>query len=842
MQNILNDLKFAARQLRRSPGFALTAILTLALGIGANTAIFSLLDQALLRALPVHDPASLVVFSDSDLDFWSGAISMSGGQQSDYFTWPQYTSLRDQAKDFSSLLATVSTQVGLTRDNKAQYVMSELVTGNYFQTLGVPAALGRTLLPSDDTTVGANPVLVVSYAYWQGKLGADPSVVGSTVSMNGQPFQIIGVSAPTFKSAVWGQNTDIFLPMSMLEVAQPNPGPHSDRRLDHTFKWLSMMGRLKPGITPARAQADTAPLWHALRLSDLALQGKRSDRYTRGYLASILSVLPGGRGFSFNRGNLQKPFLAVMAMAVLVLLIASVNVASLLMVRSAGRTKEFSLRAALGASSSRIISQLLLEGILIGLCGGIVGVLLAPFALRALVARLTDSGGNTFFAPTMDTRVLLFNFAVAIAVSLLFSLVPALQSRRPNLTSTLRESTGTGAGGLLKLRRIIVCVQIGLSVILLVGAGLFIRTMQKLRAVDVGYNISHLVTFNVDPSLAGYTPANIPALQQRLLESIAQVPGIQSASASDAAELAQFGNYYGISVSGFQSPPDDNFQVQNSVVTPNYLTTLKLPLLAGRDLSDTDTLDHPAVATVNQSFVKHFCNGDNYSCIGRHISYSSRNPVKIDAQIVGIFRDYKHTALDAPAPATMFRPLKQAPTTSALYIYLRTTLAPEDSINAVRLAMQRIDPTLAVNNIHTMDQQIDDSLANQRLIELLAISFGILATLLAGVGLYGVLAYSTAQRTREIGIRMALGSTRIEVATLILKSVLSLAALGVVIAIPVAYGLSVLVRSQLFGVSAADPLILLAVTALIAFVAMLSAIIPARRAATISPTVALRTE
>ena len=841
MQNIVNDLKFAARQLRRSPGFALTAILTLALGIGANTAIFSLLDQALLRALPVHDPASLVVFRDSS-DTWSGSITMSGGDQADYFSWPQYTTIRDQAKDFENVLATVSTQVGLTRNNQSQFVQSELVSGNYFQTLGVPAALGRTFVASDDTTLGGNPVVVVSYPYWQFKLGADPAAIGSNVTINGKPFQIIGVSAPGFKSAIWGQSTDIFLPISMLEQAIPQAAANSNQRLDHTAKWLSMLGRLKPGITPARAQTDTAPLWHALRVSDLALQGTKSPRYTKGYLSSNLIVAPGARGFSFNRGNLEKPFLAVMAMALLVLLIASVNVASLIMVRSAGRTREFALRAALGASSGRLISQLLLEGILIGLGGGLVGVLLAPFALRILVSHLTDSGGNTFFTPTIDSRVLFFNFAVAIAVSLLFSLLPALQSRRPNLTSTLRESTGTSAGGLLKLRRIIVCVQIGLSVILLVGAGLFIRTMQQLRAVNMGYNVSHLVTFNVDPSLAGYAPAAIPAIQQRVLDTLATVPGVQAASASDNQELAIGGNYYGINVTGFQQPPDSTLQAQNSAVTPNFLPTLGVPLVAGRGLSETDTLDHPGVAVVNEAFVKQYCNGNTSSCLARYISYSSRNPVKIDDEIVGIVRDYKHNALDAPAPATMYRSLRQAPDRSQLYFYLRTTLDPRDSINAVRLAMQQIDPTLAVNNIHTMDQQIDDSLANQRLIELLAVAFGILATLLAGVGLYGVLAYSTAQRTREIGIRMALGSTRLEVASLILKSVLSLAALGVVIAIPVAYGLSVLIRSQLFGVSAADPIILLAVVALIATVAFLSAIIPARRAASISPTVALRTE
>lgn len=847
MRNIWNDLRFALRQLRRNPGFAITAVLTLALGIGANTAIFSLLDQALLRALPVRDPSSLVIMRCSN-SAWSGSIMMnSGGAINDYFSYPQYLELRDHGHDFSGVVATSGASVGFKRGKEnSQFALAELVSGNYFETLGVLPALGRTLMASDDGAPGANPVAVLSYRFWKNKLGGDPSVVGSTVEISGQPFKIVGVSAPHFDSAAWGQQTAIFVPISMLQQTVPQA---SGRFQDHSTRWLNIFARLQPGVSIKQAFYDNAPLWHAFRQNDLRLLGINNPRMRTSFLSATLELHPGARGFNFNRSALETPFLAIMAMALLVLLIASVNVASLLMVRSAGRAREFSLRAALGASASRIVSQLLLEGVLIGLFGGTVGVLFAPFALRVLVSRLSDQDGNSAFSASIDPQVLVFTFLVAVAVSLLFSLAPALQYRRPNLTSTLRESAGTGGSALLRLRRAVVCLQIGLSVVLLVGAGLFIRTMQQLRSIDFGFNTTHLVMFNTNPQLSGFSAGETPAIQQRVLDGLTSVPGVLSVAASDDSTLTDNGNNYGISVSRYQPPADDDYQSQITTATPNYLSTLQIPLIAGRGITETDTPATQRVALVNQTFVRHYCNGNIPSCIGRSIGLSRRSSslAKDQLQIVGVFRDYRNKTVSGEIPSTVLRALKQvAPADTSdggqLYFYLRTALPPADTFSTIAQAMHRIDPALAYGNMISMDQQIDADLQNQSIIELLAISFGALATILAGVGLYGVLAYSTSQRTREIGIRMALGSTRVAVSLLVLRDVLRLAAFGIVVAVPVAYGLSILVQSQLYGVNAANPAILLSVVTIIAFVALISAVFPARRAASISPTEALRIE
>jgi putative ABC transport system permease protein len=836
MHSVIQDLRFSLRQIRRSPGFMITAVLTLALGVGANTAIFSLLDQALLRSLPVRDPERLVILSATG-KAWQGHSSNHGGGVEKSFSYPMYRDLRDKGAAFDGLIATSPATVGVTRDNSSDMAGAEIVSGNYFSVLGVPAAAGRLLTQADDSTPGANPVVVLSFNYWKTHFGADASVVGQTLSINGNPFQVIGVSAPTFQSAVWGEVPDVFVPMSMLEQVIPGNG---SRLQDHTDRWMNIVGRLKDGVSPEQAQVEVAPLWHALRADELKTMGHRSQRFVDEFLTrSQLQVLPGARGLSYSRNSLEKPLLAVMAMAVLVLLIATVNVASLLLVRSAARVREFSLRYALGANTWRIVQQLLLEGVLIGVAGGAAGLLIAPAAARVLVRQLS-SDGTTAFQTTLDARLLAFNFAIALAVSVIFSLAPAIQLIKPDLVSSLKQQASTATGGALSLRRLIVSLQVGLSVLLLVSSGLFVRTMQNLRNVDTGFNTSHLVTFHIDPQLSGYTNERIPAVHQRVQEAMAALPGVQSVAATNDVELANSEHSGNVTVEGYTPPPDEDFDVEGPAINQDFFHAMQVPVLAGRIFNDGDDNNHPPVGIVNESFAKHYFRNPA-EAVGRRVAHGAGKNLQY-MTIVGVTKDTKHANLRDPALPTLYTPLRQEKAANQLFLYLRTSTPPEHTFAMVRQAMKQIDAGLAVDSMRTMEDQIDETLSNERMIELLAISFGLLATVLAGIGLYGVLAYSTEQRTREIGIRIALGSSRLEISRLVLNDVLRLAGIGVAVAIPCSMLLSRLLQSQLFGVSTTDPVTLGAVVVLISVVALLAALLPAHRATSVDPTIALRTE
>src|ERR1700733_2198226 len=838
MQTLMQDLRFSLRQIRRSPGFMATAVLTLALGVGANTAIFSLLDQALLRSLPVRAPEQLATLSATG-NAWDGRSSDYGAGVEKSFSYPMYRDLRDRGTAFDGLIATAPAQIGIARNGASNLANAEIVSGNYFSVVGGPAAQGRLLSLTDDTTPGGNPVAVLSFNYWKTNLGADANAVGQTLSINGQPFQIIGVSAPGFQSAVWGQVPDVFVPMSMLDQVRPGQG---HRLQNHKDRWMNIVGRLKEGETPEHAQVAMAPLWHALRAEELKALGARagSKRFVDEFLThSELQILSGARGLSYSRDYLEKPLYAVMAMAFLVLLIAAVNVASLLLVRSAARVREFSLRYALGASGRRVVQQLLLEGLLIGIAGGAAGLAIAPVCMRVLVHRM-DSDGSSAFLTSLDARLLAFNFAVALVVSVVFSMVPAIQLLKPDIVNSLKEQTSTATGGALSFRRVVVSLQVGLSVLLLAGAGLFVRTMENLRRVDTGFNTSYLVTFHIDPQLSGYAAEKIPALQQQVLDTMATLPGVQAVGATDDPELADNDSGMNVTVEGYTAPADEEFDVEAPSVDAGYFHAMQVPFVAGRAFSKDDDLTHPPVVVVNETFVKHYF-ASPAAAVGRGGARGAGNHLEY-MTIVGVARDTKHMDLRQPARPTLYAPLRQQKSVDQMYVYVRTATPPEQTFATIRQTMRQIDPGVAVDALRTMQEQIETTLTNERMIELLAVSFGLLATLLAGVGLYGVLAYSTAQRTREIGIRMALGSSRMNISRLVVMDVLRLAGIGVAVAIPCSVLLARLLKSQLFGVSSADPITLGAVVVLIAVVALAAAVVPARRASTVDPTTALRTE
>jgi putative ABC transport system permease protein len=834
MSGLGQDLRYAIRQLRKSPGFAAVAVLTLALGIGANTAIFGLLDQALLRALPVKEPDRLVLLRYSGSN--TGHIS-SRADNKFYFSYPMYRDLRDRNSVFSGIIATDSAQAGVQWHNQPELVYTELVSGNYFDVLGVQPALGRLLVASDDTGANANPVAVLSFDYWRRRFGSDPAIVNQSVLVNGHPFTVIGVARQGFHSAVMGDTPALFAPMTMQSQVMPGSDSLEDRR----YSWLNVVARLKPGVSRAQAEAGVGPLWSAIRTDELKQIPHRTESFRENFVAkSHLFLDDGARGFSPLRDDVQTPLLIVMAMVGLVALMACANVGSLLLVRAAGRLREMSVRYALGAKWKRVIQQLLVEGLLLGLAGGVLGVILAPRISSVLINLIWGSSGTELpLSPQVDLRILVFNFALAVSASLLFSLAPAAQFWRPNLAPALKQQVITG-GGPLRFRRVAVGVQVGLSLLLLVGAGLFARTLRNLKSLDVGFATDHLITFSIDPSLAGYQSAQNLDVDTRVLSTLAALPGVRAVAATNDSELADNGLSGNISIAGYTAKEDEDMNVEQPYVSPGYFSSMGMTLLAGRELSDADRAGTQKVAVVNESFARHYF-GDAQHALEHYLANGGGN-VKPDIEIVGVVKDAKHRGVRKDVKRTVFTPYLQESDPGGMTFYVRTWQPPESAEATIRGAMHTLDSKLVLDTFRTMDEQIDDNLTAERVVALLAASFGVLAALMAAIGLYGVLAYSTAQRTSEIGIRMALGASRASVMRVVLVEVLWLTGIAIAVALPTSLLLGMAVRSQLFGISSWDPLTLGVATVVVLMVAIAAALLPARRAAKIEPIMALRYE
>ena len=834
---MLQDLRYALRQLRKSPAFTAIAVLTLALGIGANTAIFTLLDQALLRTLPVNHPEQLVRLRYTGSN--TGRISAFGGDSHDYFSYPMYRDLRDKNAVFSGVLANDQTQVGVQWQNQTDLASAEIVSGNYFDVLGVRPAFGRLFVPADDAAKNGNPVVVLGFNYWKSHFGSDPRVVGQALYINGHPFTILGVTDPNFHSAIAGYTPKIFAPIATKSIVMPGLDDLEDRR----SSWANIVGRLKPGISRERAEAAMTPLWRSIRAGELSAIKDKSSLFAKHFVEeSSLQLLDESRGFSPLREQIQTPLLIVMGMVGLVVLMACVNVSSLLLVRAAARVKEMSIRYAMGASRTQIVRQLLMEGLLLGLLGGAFGLLFAPLVSAFLARRIVgDSATELPFSSHPDLRILFFNFGLAFLVSILFSLAPALRFLKPDLVSSLKQQTTTGSGGHLRFRRISVGVQVGLSLLLLVGAGLFVQTLRNLKSLNVGFATDHLLTFGVDPTLAGYDTKQAMPVQKHLLGVLAAQPGVRSVAGTDDSVLAENSNTSNISFAGRTVRDDQSIEVEWAAITPSYFATMNIPVLAGRTFTDQDTTGKTKVAIINANLAhKYF--GDPKNAIGQLMARGSGSDPKFDTEIVGVVGDAKQRDMRSALGPAVYRPYFQGDQFGFMQYYVRTWQAPEAAEMTIRRGVQSVDSKLVIDTMRTMDEQIADNISSDRLVALLAVSFGVLATLLAAIGLYGVLAYVTAQRTREIGIRMALGAQRIAVVRLVLSDVLLLAGIAIVVTLPMAVLLSRLIRSQLYNVSPADPLVLAMGTLLVAAVAIMAALLPARRAATVEPMKALRTE
>jgi predicted permease len=833
---MLADLRYAWRQLRKSPGFAATAVVTLALGIGATTAIFTMFDQVLLRVLPVEKPQELVRF------WWhghfNGSESSFGGTSGDYFSYAMYKDLRDRNAVFSGVLAADRTTVGMAWHNQAKDVPAELTSGNYFQVLGLKPTLGQLFTGADETANRANPVAVLSYDAWRTQFGADRGVIGQAVRVNGHPFTIVGVAPESFQTAIGGYRPALFVPVTMVDTVIPWSAPL--HRVDSRQSlWLTIVARRKPGVSMAQAQAAMLPLWRALRASEAPLFKDASPKWRKEYAdGSNFLVKDDSMGFSPGRMDLKTPLVILLSMAGLLVAMCGLNVATLLLLRSTARVKEMAMRYALGAKSSRIIRQLLLEGGLLGLVGGVGGLALSPLLAQVLVRLLTSAEpGTEPYSASVDGRVLLFTLGLSVLVSVLFSIAPALHFLRPDLTGSLRQSTGTASKASQSFRKLAVGVQIGLSVLLLGGAGLFVRTLNNLRDVPVGWDTKKVATFELDPTESGYGEQKTSQIVTNAVETLRRLPGVAAGSGTTDPELTGDSTTNGYHVDGHKFTENERNDFESPWVMPDYFATLRQPLLAGRGFTDGDKKGAPLVAVVNLEFAKRFY-GSATNALGRMIGEGDKG----DTTIVGVVGDVKHTDLRTDIGPAVYRPYLQMPHPTGVEMYVRTLGAPDAMEPSIEKAVHHLDPTLVVNGLRTMEAQVDISAANERALAILAAAFALLAAVLAAVGLYGVLAYSTQTRTREIGVRLALGSPRGALVGLVVREMAWIAGGAALVALPATVGLARLFRSQLYGVSTWDPVTLGAALLLTAVMVVLASALPAQRATRVDPMEALRAE
>jgi predicted permease len=833
VSHLSQDLRFTLRTFRKSPIFVVVAVLSLALGIGANTAIFTLVDQVLLRLLPVKNPEQLVLLR--------GRGNHYGSNNGRYkLSYPMYEDFRDHNEVFSGMFCRWDTAFSISSDGKTERVYGEAVSGTYFPVLGVGAALGRVFTPDDDRTPGGHPIAVISYRYWQSRFGGDPNILNKKILVNGYPLTIIGVSQAGFEGLDPTTSPSIRVPIMMKAEMDPL-GFYTLK--SRRGRWVNVFGRMKPGVTMQQAKAALQPFFHQMLQMEVQEKdfARAAPETKERFLKMYVDLIPASKGDSNLRDQFSSPLLVLMAIVATVLLIACANVANLLIARATARQKEIAVRLALGASRGRIISQLLVESVTLALAGGALGLMLAIAIDRTLIAFVPRGSASIAISTTPDWRILAFSGAVSLLTGIVFGLIPALQATRPQVAGTLKDQTGSIVGGTaVMLRKALVAAQVTLSLLLLIGAGLFIRSLQNLKDLDPGFKTTHLIGFAVDPPLNGYKPDRSLEFYRQLRDNLDAIPGVESAGLAVMAVLT--GNEWdnSMAVEGFAHTPGTTPDPHMNFISPDYFKTMKIPILLGRDFRTTDGKTAPQVCIVNESFARKYFAGGN--AIGRHVGNGGDPGTKLDIEIIGVARDTKYEGMREDVPLEVYRPYFQMPFVLGMYSYIRTAHNPEQMFSSVRRVVNNLDPNLPVFEMKTLEKQMSESLVTERLVATLSTSFGLLATLLAAVGLYGVMAYMVAQRTREIGVRMALGAASTDVIWLVMKEVLLLAGIGIAIGLPAAYGLTRFVKSQLYGIQPNDaPTIVVAVMG-IAVVAILSGYMPARRATRVDPMRALRWE
>jgi predicted permease len=826
------DLALAFRALRRSPLFTAAAVVSLALGIGANTAIFSLLDQVVLRSLPVRDPQSLVLLHTR----YNAPGSSSSDNNESVFSYPMYRDLRDRDPAFSALVARMSGGVRLAYQGATESASAEMVSGNFFQALGVGAAMGRVIAPQDDGPPGAHPVIVLSHSYWSSHFGNRPAILNQTFAVNGHPMVAIGVAEARFHGIMPGDTPDFFVPIAMQREILPTLDALADRRM----RWLNLLARLKPGIGIRQAQAATDVTYRAILQTELPAMGRMSsDRDRDEFLNHPAELRPAAQGVGDLRERWQKPLVALMTLVALVLLIACFNVASLMLARAAGRRREIAIRVALGAGRGVLLKQLLLEGIIVALGGAALGLAVAYWSTAAMVKVLPTEYG-AWLETGFSVPMLAFNFAVAAGCGLLFGLIPALEGARANLAATLKDlSQAVASGGSARFRKALVIGQLALSLLLVAGAGLFGGSLANLLHLNLGFRSQRLVTFTVNATLTRPKTADAVAFYRDLQTRLASLPGVTGVAAAIGGPLSGSDRGNNLTIEGYQAAPDELVGSSVVAVGPGFFRALSIPLRAGREFTGRDDAAAPKTVLVNEAFARRYFAGRNP--VGRHLMFGGGSHPVLDREIVGVAADSR-TEVRTPPKITVYMPYAQWVKPERLMFYLRTAGDQTRLAGDIRRVVREADPNLPIATIQPLEVRIRERLYTDRLIAMLSTAFGVLATLLAAIGLYGVIAYAVTRRTSEIGIRMALGAVPANVLRLILREAAAMAALGIAIGLAAALALSRLVQSQLFGVEAADPRVYAAAAACLAAVALLAAAIPALRAARIDPVKALKYE
>jgi predicted permease len=836
LETFLQDTRYALRIMKKSPAFTCVAILTLALGIGANTAIFSVMRQVLLQRLPVSHPEELVLlYSPGPRD---GHVSSDEGDGSESFSYPMYLDLRDKNSVFSGLAAKADFPISISVRGQTERASAELVSGNYFDVLHVLPALGRLIEPGDSTAPDTSPVVLLSYPYWQKRFGSDPSILNQSVLVNDRSMTVVGVLQSGFNGIQPGLISDLYVPITMKAFITPAEENGNHRGLmNRSDYWVKVIGRMKPGISREQAAAGILPTYHALLDSELPLKTGLSDNEKKAFAARQIILKDGSRGRPMLANNTGSQLLTLMGMVALVLFITCANVAGLLTARGTARKKEIGIRLSLGASRWRLIRQLVLEACMLSFAGAILGLFLAHWLSAALVHYASANEIADGLSAQLNLPSLFFTIALAFVCGIFFGVAPAWSATRVQLAATLKEQAGalSSAKSQARFRKILVVGQFAVTLLLVITAWGFVRSLYNLKNLDLGFRSDHVLQFSIAPPLSGYDKARSLALYAQLEQRIAALPGVRSVSALEEPLIGQDSNSSNVTIEGFNDTPD----VQRNSVSPGHFSNLGIPLLQGREFSLADDQHAAKVFIVNEALAQKYFKDGN--ALGKRMKFGG-GAGPLDTQIIGVVKNSHNAEIQEELSPMVYMPYRQRESLDSLSFYVRTTADPGSLASAVRSTIAQLDATLPIYNVRSVDEQIERLLSSNRLLALLSLSFGALAALLAAMGIYALLAYTVSQRTREIGVRMALGAEPKRVALMVLSDVGRLSAVGILVGLPLAYAASKVLNSMLFNVQSFGAASIAISLIILGAVATLAAFLPARRASRVDPLIALRYE